>query len=68
MFEFFLGVGAISIVISGIYIGAWIDGQQQRANFYSETEEQRNFRTKIGLISGLIGLTSFGLAGLIYYL
>ncbi|MGM1032970.1 DUF5316 family protein [Peribacillus frigoritolerans] len=32
----FLIVGIVSIVISGVFIGAWIDGQQQRANFHSE--------------------------------
>ncbi|MBR8643899.1 hypothetical protein KEH51_01425 [[Brevibacterium] frigoritolerans] len=37
MFQFFLIVGIVSIVISGVLIGAWTGGQQQRANFHSET-------------------------------
>ncbi|GHI01614.1 hypothetical protein AM1BK_51560 [Neobacillus kokaensis] len=68
MLQFFLIVGIIGIVISGIFIGAWTDGQQQRANFYSETPEHRNFRTKIAVYSGLIGVISLGISGLIYFL
>ncbi|HZH58238.1 MAG TPA: DUF5316 family protein [Metabacillus sp.] len=68
MLKLFLIVGVIGIIISGIFIGAWTDGQQQRANFHSETEDHRNFRTKIALTSGLVGLISLGVAGLIYFL
>lgn len=68
MLKFFLLVGIIGIVISGIFIGAWTDGQQQRANFHSETKEHRNFRTKIATITGFVGLISFGIASLIYFL
>lgn len=56
MFQFFLIIGVIGILLSGIFIGAWTNGQQQRANFHSETEEHRGFRTKIALYSGLIGI------------
>jgi hypothetical protein len=68
MLKFFLFVGFIGIFTSGIFIGAWTDGQQQRANFHSETENHRNFRTKIAIISGLFGLLSLGIAGLIYFI
>jgi len=64
----FLIVGAITIIISGILIGSWTDGQQQRANFHSETESHRNFRTKSAMILGLVGITSFGVAGALYFL
>ncbi|NCU17075.1 DUF5316 family protein [Pallidibacillus pasinlerensis] len=43
MFNLFIIVGIISIIIPGIFIGVWTDGQQQRANFHSETEEHRDF-------------------------
>ncbi|WP_162357122.1 DUF5316 family protein [Metabacillus mangrovi] len=46
-------IGMIFILISGIFIGAWTEGQQQRANFHSETENHRNFCSRIALISGL---------------
>jgi hypothetical protein len=68
MIQLFLIVGVVGIVISGIFIGAWTDGQQQRANFHSETVKHRNFRTKIALCSGLAGVISLGIAGLIYFL
>lgn len=68
MFNFFLIVGIVSIVISGIFIGAWTDGQQQRGNFHSETTKHRSFRTKISLFTGLLGLISLGITGLIYFL
>lgn len=68
MVNFFMIIGVIGIIISGIFIGAWTSGQQQRANFHSETKEHRHFRTKVAIVSGLIGLISFGIAGLIYFL
>lgn len=68
MLKLFLIVGVIGVIISGIFIGAWTDGQQQRANFHSETGDHRNFRTKVGMISGLVGVISLGIAGLIYFL
>ncbi|MDQ0229179.1 hypothetical protein J2S19_000429 [Metabacillus malikii] len=61
-------MGIICMIISGIFIGAWTNGQQQRANFHSETIDHRNSRTKIAVFSGLIGLLSFGVAGFIYFL
>ncbi|MFJ7941775.1 DUF5316 family protein [Peribacillus sp. NPDC096622] len=67
MFQFFLIVGIVGIVISGIFIGAWTGGQQQRANFHSETAKNRSFRTKIAFISGLIAVISLGISGLIYF-
>ena len=68
MLKIFLVIGIIAIIISGIYIGAWTTAQQQRANFHSETEEYRKHRTKIAMVSGLIGFLSLGIAGLIYFL
>lgn len=68
MFNLFIIVGIISIIIPGIFIGGWTGGQQQRANFHLETEEHRDFRTKIRIIAGLIGIVSFGISGLIYFL
>ncbi|MGP7816776.1 DUF5316 family protein [Niallia sp. 01092] len=68
MLKLFFIVGIIGMIISGIFIGAWTDGQQQRANFYTETKDDRNFRTKVAMISGLVGLISLGVAGLIYFL
>ncbi|TWE07994.1 hypothetical protein FB550_1015 [Neobacillus bataviensis] len=68
MFQFFLIVGIVCIIISGVFIGAWVDGDRQRGNFYSETTEDRNSRTKIALISGLIGIIALVISGLIYFI
>ncbi|WP_026675024.1 DUF5316 family protein [Alkalihalobacterium bogoriense] len=68
MVKLLLIVGVVGIINSDIFIGAWTDGQQQRANFYSKTEDNSNFEMKIALISGLVGLVCLGIAaGLIYY-
>ena len=68
MFNFFLIVGIVSIIVSGVFLGAWTNGQQQRANFHSETKKHRNFRTKISLFTGLLGVISLAITGLIYFL
>lgn len=62
-----LTIGAICMIISGIFIGAWTDGQQQRANFHSETAEHRNFRTKIAMYFAIPGLISLSIAALLYF-
>lgn len=67
MLQLFFIVGVIGIIVSAIFIGAWTSGQQQRANFHTETEDHRNFRTKIALISALVGFISLGIAGVLYY-
>jgi FtsZ-interacting cell division protein ZipA len=67
MFKFFLIIGVIGIITSGIFMGVWTNGQQQRANFHSETEEHRNVRTKISMYSGVIGVISLGISAIIYF-
>ncbi|KOO44293.1 DUF5316 family protein [Priestia koreensis] len=68
MLTVLLIIGGIGIVISGLFIGVWTGGQQQRANFHSETNAHQNYRTKIAIVSGGVGVISFGLAGLVYFL
>ncbi|KAB2331320.1 DUF5316 family protein [Bacillus mesophilum] len=68
MVQLFLIMGILCILISGIFIGAWTDGKQQRANFHSETEEHRDFRTKIAMYAGLAGVISLAISGFIYLL
>lgn len=68
MFNIFFIIGAISIIVSGLAIGSWTNGEQHRANYHSETKEHRNKRTKVGIISGIIGLFFLGIAGLIHWL
>lgn len=68
MFNFFMVIGTVAIVISGVAIGAWTSGMQARANFATETKAHRDQRNKLGLYTGIIGLVSFSIAGLIWYL
>ena len=68
MLKLFIVFGGISILMSGIFLGPWIDGQSQSGNIHSTTVEHRNFRTKLGLVFCFVGLISFGIAGLIYVL
>ncbi|WP_404469780.1 DUF5316 family protein [Sutcliffiella horikoshii] len=68
MIQIFLIISIISIIISGMFLGVWTSGQQQRANYHSETKDHRDFRSRVGIYAGLIGLASLGLAGLLYYI
>nr|WP_280524853.1 DUF5316 family protein [Rummeliibacillus suwonensis] len=61
-------MGIICIVISGLSIGAWTSGSEQRANFFSETKEYRNSREKVGLYFGAIGVILLIIAALMWYL
>jgi len=67
LFPFFLIVGLACIFISGVFIGAWTDGDRQRANFYSETPKNRKQRVNIGLLFGLIGVIALSISGIIYF-
>ncbi|CAG9621298.1 DUF5316 family protein [Sutcliffiella rhizosphaerae] len=67
MLNIVLIIGGMFIVISGIFFGVWTSGQQHRANVNSETTVHKDFRTKVGMYSGLLGLICFGLAAIIYY-
>lgn len=68
MIQAFLIIGIIAIIVSGMFLGVWTSGQQQRANYHSETKEHRDFRSKVGIYTGLIGVASLGLAGLLFYI
>ncbi len=68
MFNVFMIIGIIFIAISGLAIGAWINGPEQRANFHSETKEHRSARVRIGLYSGVIGFAFLGLAAIVWFL
>lgn len=64
--NFFIYLGIILIFVSGICIGAWTTGYQQRGNFYSESKEDRKINKKVATWSALAGICSFAVAGLIY--
>lgn len=61
-------IGTVAIIISGLTSGAWTSGMQARANFATETRENRDQRNKVGLYTGIIGVVAFIIAGVISYL
>jgi hypothetical protein len=67
MHIFFI-IGVCCIVISGILIGVWSDGQRQRDYYQAEDSERRNVRMKGSMLFALVGLLSFAIAGFMYYL
>ncbi|MEC5272299.1 MULTISPECIES: DUF5316 domain-containing protein [Bacillaceae] len=67
MLKFSFIAGIVFIVISAIFSGAWVDGQQQRANFYSETKGHRDLRMKIASYSGYIGIVFLIIAACLYF-
>jgi len=66
--NFFIYLGIILIFVSGLCIGAWTTGYQQRGNFYSESKEDREIKKKVATCSALAGVVSFAVAGLMYLL
>ncbi|MFS0870335.1 DUF5316 family protein [Paenibacillus xylanilyticus] len=64
--NFFIYLGIILIFVSGLCIGAWTTGYQQRGNFYSESKEDREIKKKVATWSALAGVCSFAVVGLMY--
>ncbi|MDT0123189.1 DUF5316 family protein [Paenibacillus sp. RRE4] len=64
--NYFIYLGIILIFVSGVCIGAWTTGYQQRGNFHSESREDREIKKKVAKWSTLAGVCSFAVAGLIY--
>ncbi|WP_188456715.1 DUF5316 domain-containing protein [Virgibacillus oceani] len=61
-----MGIGLIFFAIGGLSGGAFIDGNQLRANFHTETKEDRGKRQKIILISGVIAIPNFAAGVLLF--
>ncbi|OAB39056.1 hypothetical protein PMSD_03750 [Paenibacillus macquariensis subsp. defensor] len=66
--NFFIYLGIILILVSGLCIRAWTNGYQQRGNFYSEPKEDLEMMKKVATWSTLAGVVSFSVAGLMYLL
>ncbi|KAA1180783.1 DUF5316 family protein [Paenibacillus sp. B2(2019)] len=64
----FIYIGLAFFVISGICIGGFTTGTQQRGNFYSESKEGRKIKNKVANWSALGGVLSLAIAGLVYLL
>ncbi|MFS0873146.1 DUF5316 family protein [Paenibacillus xylanilyticus] len=66
--NFFIFLGIILLFVSGLCIGAWTTGYQQRGNFYSESKEDREIKKKVATWFALAGVCSFAVAGLMHLL
>lgn len=64
--QFFLYLGLGLILVSGICVGAFTTGHQQRGNFYSEQKEERNMKRKVATWTAAGSIGSFALAYLIH--
>ncbi|GAA5415896.1 hypothetical protein Pryu01_00928 [Paraliobacillus ryukyuensis] len=65
MITFFLVLGIIGVALSAVFLG--VTSSSSRGDYYSETNAHHNFRTKVALYAGAIGIIGFGAAGLLYY-
>lgn len=61
-------MGVVGISLSAIFIRAWTIGPDQRGKSHSETSENRRFRTRASIYTGVIGVLSLGIAIFIWSL
>lgn len=66
--QWFLYLGVLCFFITGLCVGAWTSGDQQRANFHLEPKEDRKLKHKVAIWSALVGIVSFAVVGLLYFL
>ncbi|WP_312148872.1 DUF5316 domain-containing protein [Paenibacillus odorifer] len=66
--QIFIYIGLGFFIISGICVGAFTTGTQQRGNFYSESKQDRKGKNKVANWSALGGLISLAVAGILYLL
>ncbi|WP_280770788.1 DUF5316 domain-containing protein [Salipaludibacillus daqingensis] len=59
-------VTVICLILAGVFSGATGSGDQNRANFHTETKKQRHERTGMAMIFVLIGLPNLFTAILAY--
>ncbi|WP_208590952.1 DUF5316 family protein [Gracilibacillus suaedae] len=62
------GIGIVFIGISMIFSGALLSGDRMRANYGTESTEDRRNRNTITIRTGLIGITNLIIALFIYYI
>ncbi len=60
------GLGAISWILAGIFTGAFISGDRSRANFHTETKEDRKFKNKLTTVFFMFGIPFLVTALVIY--
>ncbi|MDE3840883.1 hypothetical protein C0966_16555 [Bacillus methanolicus] len=60
------GIGLLAILASGLFVGAFVSGDRMRANFSSETKEDRSERLRTVNILLLFGLPNLAAAVVCY--
>lgn len=58
-------VGLASLLLSGIFLGAFVNGMQVRANFLTETKKERQNRNRYAYVLFAFGIPNLA-AGLIF--
>lgn len=58
--------GLISLLISGTAVGAFVSGDRIRANYWSETKDERKSRIEVAIYAALFGLPLLAAAICIY--
>ncbi|QGH34709.1 hypothetical protein GI584_11995 [Gracilibacillus salitolerans] len=61
------GIGILFIGISMIFSGSMVNGNRMRANFATESAEDRRNRNSVTLHTALIGIPNIVIALLIYF-
>ncbi|NMO94742.1 DUF5316 family protein [Paenibacillus lemnae] len=64
--KWILYLAAICLFIGGALGGAWTTGDQQRANYYSDSKEDRQFKQKLANKFFIAGALFLVVAGVIY--
>ena len=64
--EYFIYVGIGLLVVSGLILGVFTTGPQQRANFFTTPEEDLRKKQKISTILALLAVVSFAIAYIIH--
>ncbi|MEC5423759.1 DUF5316 domain-containing protein [Virgibacillus sp. C22-A2] len=61
-----LGIGVVFLLIGALFSGAFISGEQLRANYHTETKEDRSRKNKTMSISIIIALPHLVAGGLLF--
>ncbi|MBD8005056.1 DUF5316 family protein [Bacillus norwichensis] len=61
------GIGLLLLILSMIILGATVSGDRMRANFASESMEERHRRTTVSMRLFLMGLPNLVVSGCLFY-
>ncbi|MFD1849946.1 DUF5316 domain-containing protein [Oceanobacillus bengalensis] len=61
-----LGIGIVSIVISALFSGVFLSGPEIRANYHTETKDDRHKRVTIMTLTGVFAVPQLGAALLLF--